>query len=154
MKRPFGRVTLPYLRNLFIIWLLSTPSSSSSLKNLEPGVESSSYLIYWRTPGSQRFQIYRELEDQGLTWDDPPSTQAFTRPFLFGRDTRQGWSPLAPLYIDLGLLQGEVFWDPMIFQGVIKLPPMDYRGINQLQMYGDLEQFPLFYGALFGFGVI
>ncbi len=42
------------------------PSSSSYRYIWNQGVELS-YLIYWRTPGSQRFQIYRErTEDQGL----------------------------------------------------------------------------------------
>ena len=38
---------------------------------LEPGVESS-YLIYWQEPGSQRFQIYRELEDEGYIYKMGP----------------------------------------------------------------------------------
>ena len=33
---------------------------------LEPGVDC--YLIYWQQSGSQRFQIYRELEDEGYIY--------------------------------------------------------------------------------------
>ena len=44
----------------------STPSSSSSLYIKEPGFEwSYSLPDIFGWPGSQRFQIYRELEDEG-----------------------------------------------------------------------------------------